>query len=225
MSDDSFFREVDEELRSEKVQNFWKAYGTYLIAGAVLFVAAVAGWRYYEFSTAQQAAQSGDAFIEAVRLAQNSKRDEALAALETIEGQSDNTYRVLARMRTAAELVEKGDHAAAVAAYDEVISDGGADENLKAIARIRAGFILVDTAGVSEVQGRVGALAAPDNPWRSSAREALGLAYFKAGDMNNAFQQFEAVYDDVESPATIKQRMRIMMDIIAAQGGPVKASS
>ena len=62
-------------------------------------------------------------------------------------------------------------------------------------------------------------------PTSSSAREALGLAYFKVGDLENAFKQFEAVLDDSEGPPSIKQRMRIMLDLIASQGGPVKAAS
>jgi len=225
MSDDSFFREVDEELRSEKVQNFWQAYGKFLIAGAVAFVLAVSGWRYYEYYTAKQSAEAGDAFMAAVKLSADEKPDEAIAALEKIEGQSEGTYQTLARMRAAAELAEKNDKEAAIKTYDEIIADGSADENLKAIARIRAGMLLVDTAGVAEVQARVGALAAPGGPWRSSAREALGLAYFKVGDLENAFKQFEAVLDDNEGPASIKQRMRIMLDLIASQGGPVKEAS
>lgn len=221
MSDDSFFREVDEELRSDKVQDFWKSYGKILIAAAVAFVVAIAGWRYYEFSTDKQSAEAGDAFMAAVRLSAEDKSDEALVALQKIEGQSTGAYRTLAQLRTAAEQVEKGDKENAIKTYDSVIASD-ADENLKAIARIRAGLVLVDTAGVTEVQARVGALAAPGGPWRSSAREALGLAYFKAGDLDEAFKQFEAVLDDGDSPRSIKQRMRIMLDLIASQGGPVK---
>lgn len=222
MSDDSFFREVDEELRSEKVQDFWKSYGKILIAAAVAFVLGVGGWRFYEYYTAKQAAEAGDAFMAAVKLSEDKKPDEALVALEKIEGQSEGSYQTLARLRRAAELAGKGDKEAAIKTYDEIVAGGGVDENLKAIARIRAGMLLVDTAGVTEVQARVGALAAPGGPWRSSAREALGLAYFKAGDLDNAFKQFEAVLNDSESPSSIKQRMRIMLDLIASQGGPVK---
>ncbi len=225
MSDDSFFREVDEELRSEKVQNFWKAYGKILIAAAVLFVGAIAAWRYYDYHTARQAAAAGDSFMSAVRLSADGKADDAIAALEKIEGQGEGAYLTLARLRAAAELAGKSEIDKAIERYDAIIADGGADDNLKAIARIRAGMLLVDTATVTEVQARVGALAAPGNPWRSSAREALGLAYYKAGDLENAFKQFESIYDDEDSPASIKQRMRIMLDLIASQGGPVKEAS
>ncbi len=225
MSDDSFFREVDEELRSEKVQNFWKAYGKILIAAAVLFVGAIAAWRFYDYYTGQKAAEAGDSFMSAVRLSADGKVDEAIVKLEELEGQSEGAYLTLARLRSAAELAEKGQNDKALERYDAIIADSDADDNLKAIARIRAGMLLIDIAGVTEVQARVGVLAAPGGPWRSSAREALGLAYYKAGDLENAFKQFEAIYDDGDSPASIKQRMRIMLDVIASQGGPVKEAS
>ena len=38
MSDDGFFREVEEELRSERLKNFWERFGVLIVAGAVLIV-------------------------------------------------------------------------------------------------------------------------------------------------------------------------------------------
>jgi len=49
MSDDSFIREVDDELRTERVQNIWKKYGKLLIAGAAAVVIGTAGYRSYQY--------------------------------------------------------------------------------------------------------------------------------------------------------------------------------
>ena len=62
MSDDSFFREVEEELRNERLQSIWTKYGTYLIAAAIALVVGVAVWRYLDYSNAQQAAEAGELF-------------------------------------------------------------------------------------------------------------------------------------------------------------------
>ena len=40
MSDDSFIREVDEELRSEQVQQVWQRYGKLIVGGAIAIVLA-----------------------------------------------------------------------------------------------------------------------------------------------------------------------------------------
>jgi len=224
MSDDSFIREVEEELRTEQLQNFWSKYGKLIIAAAVAIVVGVAGFRYYEYSSAQSAAENGDAFMEAVRLANDDKGDEAIVALEKIQTDGSSAYKVIAKMRIAAELHKKGESAKAVEAFDQVIADSGADENFRSISRIRAAMILVDTGSVADVETRVSPLMGPTSTYLPSAREALGLAHFKAGDLTKAFEQFEALDKDLETPTNMKQRVTIMLGLIAAQGGPVRES-
>ena len=42
------FHEVDEEVRRERLQKLWDRYSIYIIALAVLIVAAIGAWRGYE---------------------------------------------------------------------------------------------------------------------------------------------------------------------------------
>jgi hypothetical protein len=51
---------------------------------------------------------------------------------------------------------------------------------------LRAAYLLVDHGSYSDVSAEVEVLAVPGNPARHSAREALGLAAFKAGDLAKA---------------------------------------
>lgn len=220
MSDDSFFREVDEELRSERLRSFWDSWGRIIIGVAVVAIVALAAWRYWDYSTKRAAAEAGDTFMEAVRQAENGKSDEALATLAKLETSSQGSYASLARMRAAVEYASKDDKEAALAAYDEVIASAAADENLKAMARIRAGMLLVDTGSVADVQNRVEPLTAPGSPWRFSAREALGLAHYKASDLQSAYDQFNALLEDSETPQSMRRRVQIMLALIAADGGP-----
>lgn len=222
MSDDSFIREVDEELRTERFQDFWNRYGKLVIGVAVAIVVVTGGYRYYEYTTKTRAAENGDAFMAAVQLALDGKTDDSLAALSALEGQESKAYQSLALLRSGAELAKKGDAEEAVKKFDAVAQDGSAEENLRSIARIRAAMLLVDSGTVTEVEGRVGPLTAPGAPYRASAREALGLAYYKAGDMDNAFKQFNSLAEDEETPQALAQRTRIMLQLIASQGGPVR---
>ena len=125
-------------------------------------------------------------------------------------------------MRGASERAEAGDVEGAIAKFDAVAADPDADENFKAIARIRAAMLLVDSGTVADVEQRVGPLSAPGAAYRASAREALGLAYYKAGDLENAFKQFNSLVEDLETPPGLAQRTRIILDVIAAKGGPVR---
>ena len=222
MSDDSFIREVDEELRTERFQEFWQKYGKIAIGVAVAVVIVTAGYRFYEYYTAKQAAEAGDAFMAAVTLATEGKQDEALAAFEKIQQGSSKSYQALALMRGASELAKVGNVDEAVQKFDQIANDASAEENLRAIARIRAAMLLVDSGSVSDVESRVSPLSAPGAPYRASAREALGLAYYKAGDLENAFKQFSSLAEDAETPSALAQRTRIILDLIASKGGPVR---
>ena len=57
MSDDSFVREVDEAVRQDEFKRLWDKYGLYIMAGAVLIVATVAGYKGWGYWQAKQAAE------------------------------------------------------------------------------------------------------------------------------------------------------------------------
>ena len=47
-NNDNLFREVEEELRRERMEKLWKQYGNYVIAAAALIVIIVLGYKYLE---------------------------------------------------------------------------------------------------------------------------------------------------------------------------------
>jgi len=55
------FDEVDEEVRRDQLQKLWEKYSIYIVAGALLIIAGVGGWRGYEYLEAQKAAAAGAA--------------------------------------------------------------------------------------------------------------------------------------------------------------------
>ena len=85
MSDDSLFREVDEEVRQEQFKKLWDRFGNLVIALGVLVilgVAGVQGWRYWQL---KQSEAAGDSFFAAVQLASGGKAADAVKQFETID--------------------------------------------------------------------------------------------------------------------------------------------
>lgn len=98
MSDDSFIREVNDEMRREQAQKLWDRFGPALLGIAILVVlgtAAFVGYRYWDETRANR---SGDAFSQALKLANDGKNDDALAALDQLEKDGYGAYPLLARM-------------------------------------------------------------------------------------------------------------------------------
>lgn len=213
MSD--IFREVEEDLRRDRLNRIWQRFGGYIIALAALIVLGTAGWRAYEYWAAKQAAIYGDRFSAAVELAGEGKHADAADALAALSGESGGSYALLARFRTAAEKAETGDQAGAVAVLDAVAADSGAPSTLRDLARIRAGYLLVDTASQADIAGRVENLAKAGNPWRHSAREVLGLSAWKAEDSAGAERWFTEIGQDQEAPQGVKGRADLFLTLIA----------
>lgn len=211
------FQEVDEEVRRERLKKLWDQYGNYLIAACVLIVVGVAAWRGYQWWEVKQAAQAGAAFEQAVTLAATGKHQEAEAAFAKLATDSTTGYRVLARLREAAEL-STTDSKGAVAAYDEIAADKSAGQIIQDLAAVRAGFLLVDTAPYSEIRDRLEPLAAADRTFRYSAREILALSAWKANDVTAARQWIDMIMIDPQTPAGTRSRVGVLSELIAASG-------
>ena len=218
MSDDSFIREVDDELRQDRMKGLWDRYGWILIAAALLVVVATAAWRGWEYYSAKRAARAGDAFLSAVDLSKKGQHDEAIAALQKLEKDTHGAYPTLARLRVAGELESEGKPADAIKAFDEIAADDKVDEVFRSIARLRAGLLAVDAEDYAHVKERLEPLAAAGGYYRQLAREALGLSAWKAGADTEALDWFQKIADDAESSADIRARAALMLDLLAGKG-------
>jgi len=218
MSDESFIREVEEELRSDKLKSFWDTYGKLIIALAVAIVVGTASYRYWLSYTDQVAGASGDRFLEAVELSNENKHDEAIAALEKLAEDGSGQYPALATIRLAAEYAKKGDVDQAISAFDSISNDTSFDETLRNVARLRSGLLLVDTGTYDEVADRLEQMAGTGLAFRHSAREGLGLSAWKHNDNENALKWFTEINTDQESPSGIRARAAIMLELLAGKG-------
>ena len=61
------FDEVDEDVRRDQLKKLWEKYSIVIVAAAILIIAAVGGWRGYQYLEAKKAAEAGAAFDKAVR--------------------------------------------------------------------------------------------------------------------------------------------------------------
>ncbi|MGI2031492.1 tetratricopeptide repeat protein [Rhizobium panacihumi] len=217
-NDDTFIREVNDELRSDQMNKAWKRFGRIFIGAAVLLVVGVAGHRGYEYWHNNNASASGDRFIAALNLAGENKADEALAAFAEIEKDGTGSYPVLAKLRTAALQAEKGDKAAAIASFQAISRDNVAPALVRDVAKLRAAFLLVDTAGYDQVAAEAEVLTSDGHALRYSAREALGLAAYKADNMKQAKDWFSQITNAADAPRNVASRAQIMLDNIAASG-------
>ena len=216
---DPFIREVDEEHRRHQAAQIWRRFGGLIVGLALLVIASVGGWRYWQHAETQRAQGAAARFEEAVRLSRESKPDEAEAALRTLAGDAPDGYRLLARLRLAGETGIK-DPDAGAKAYDALAADAAVPATLQDLARLRAALLRLNATEAAAGNPDLERIAAAGNPWRHTAREVLGLAALRRGDLDAAGRWFDQIAADREAPAGLRSRLEIYTALVA--GGPVQ---
>jgi hypothetical protein len=225
MSDTQFIREIDEELRRDRLLKLWERYGHYAVGAAILIVAMTAGWRGWEWYELREGTKAGSRFEAALALAESGKRGDAEQEFAALAKDAPWGYRLLARMRLAAEAGAR-DAAAGAAAYDAIAADTSVDAAVRDLAQLRAAILLVDSAQPKEIATRIEPLLAPSSPFRFSAREALALARYRAGEREAARSIFAELAANLEAPPALRNRAEVMQALLAAGAEtPVKPGS
>lgn len=212
MTDESLIREVDEDVRRDEYKKLWDRFGNVFTAIAILVIGAVAAYKGWEYYQQRQSEGAALVYTEAMKKAADGKYDDALSALKAVNHAG---YGQLARLQEASVLAEKGETEKAVAAYDAVAADTAVDPVLADVARIRAGYLLVDTAKPDELLTRLGKFDKDGELWRHQAREIFGLAAWRTGDYVMADRYMNALFADVETPPAMRQRAQVMVQLIA----------
>lgn len=211
MSDESLFREVEEELRQEQFKKLWDKYGTFIIAACVAVVLAVAGTKGWQYWQLKQSEAAGATYFEAVRLLDEGKTAEAEKLLD---GLSHTGYATIARFHDAAALATAGKKDDAVKAYDALAADNSVPASLKNVARLRAGYLLADTMKPDQLTTRLGDLDQAGSTWRHSAREIMALSAYRTGDYALADRYINTILSDVESPPGVQQRAQLLAQLL-----------
>ena len=207
------FDEVDEEVRRDQLKKLWDRYSIYIIALAVLIVAAVGGWRGYQYLEAKKAAEAGAAFDKAVELSEQNKHGEAEAAFAELAARGPAGYRVLARFRVAGEVANR-DPQAAAKMFDDLAADRSVGAELQDLAKVRAAGLLLDALSYPNMLQRLEAAAAPGATYRHSARELLALSAWRANDTTAARQWLEMIANDAETPPGMRSRAEALQALL-----------
>jgi hypothetical protein len=214
MSDNSFFREVDEAVRHDQYRALWDRYGVYILVLAALVVAAVAGYKGWTYWQERQTQEAGAEFTEALALDAGPDKAEAEAAFTSLAETGPRGYRVLARFQLAAAAAKAGETEKAVADYDALAANGSVDRILQGLATVQAATLRLDKADFAEMERRLKGLVDQSSAWRFSARELLGLSAYRHNDMREAERQFSALLSEQGTPPNVRERANMMLALI-----------
>jgi hypothetical protein len=206
-NNEAFFREVDDEVRREKLAEATRRYGVILALVIVLALIALGGALWWRSHRAAVAGERGEQLTAA--MASISSGDEAGAnkTLQALGGTGDKAYAPLARMLQADILVKDGKLPQAAAAFVAIAGDGAVPQQFRDVALLRATTLDFDRTPPQAVIARLKPLAVPGNPWFGSAGEMTGIAYMKLNQPKQAGALFVAITKDPTVPRSLRARV------------------
>jgi len=207
------FNEVDEEVRRDQLKKLWDRYSVYIVAGLLLIIASVGGWRGYQYLETKKALEAGAAFDKAAELSEANKHAEAEAAFADLAAKAPAGYRVLARLRTAAEVANR-DQQAAAKMFDEIAADRSVGVAEQDLARVRAAQLLLESATYPNMKERLEASAGPAATFRHTARELLALSAWRANDAAATRQWLDLIANDGSTPPSLRSRAEALQALL-----------
>lgn len=206
--------EVDEEIRAERAQRLAKRYGGLLVGLALLVLAGVGGWEGWRWNEARQSGLAATAFLDAAQAAAapGAALPEAAARFTAVADAAPAGYRALARLRAAALLADAGDTPAALATWDALARDTGADPLYRDLGSVMWGLHSLDAGDPAAIEARMLPLAADGAAWRASAREVLALVALKRGQNEQARRALAALAADTASPQGVRERATRLLE-------------
>jgi hypothetical protein len=225
---ESFYREVDEQLRKEQMTSIWKRYGLLMIGGVVLLLAAIGGYIYWQ---QRQEVLQGEVAEQLTGLFNDIEANRTKgvpAKLDAIAAEGGPGYRAAALLTKAAVAIQDGREAEALTAFKAVAGDEEIARPYRDLALVRQTALEFDALPPATVVTRMQPLATAGSPWFGSAGEMVALAHLKAGQPRLAAPIFAALAKDEAVPPSIRSRavqMAGALGIDAVQELPAAAGA
>jgi hypothetical protein len=203
---DVFMREVDEEVRRERMMEFGRKYGVWVGALIVLFFLVLGGsiwWRYHQ---EQVAGRQGETFQAALDDIGSGNVKKAQPPLDELAQSHDKGYRAMAEFTQADIALKNNDAKAAAAKFAAIAGDESLAQPFRDLALVRETALQFDSLKPQQVVDRLRPLAVKGNAFFGSAGEMVAIAYLQMNRRDLAAKMFGQIAQDDTTPDSLRQR-------------------
>ena len=203
---DTFVREVDENLRRDRMNELAKKYSGWITAAVILFLGAAGGFIYWQNNRVEQSGRQVEQLSQVFSDVGAGNTSAAPKQLDELANSGSKAVRASALFTRAALALQQNDVKLATAKYREIAQDDGLPKPYRDAALIRQTALEFDSLKPEEIIARLRPLAEPGNPWFGSAGEMTAMALIKQGKKAEAGQLFARIARDKQVPETMRAR-------------------
>ena len=217
---ETFLREVDENLRRDRIRDFAKENGGWLFGALILFLAACGGWIYWQQYQQQRSEKQVEELSQIYLDIGSGNVGTAPQKLDTLAKSGKKSVRASALFTRAALALQQNDHKLAIDKYKEIVADSSLPKAYRDAATIRQTALEFDSIKPDEVISRLAPLAKPGDPWFASAGEMTGMALIKQGKKQEAGRLFATIARDKTVADNARDRAVQIASSLGVDAGP-----
>lgn len=223
MSED-LFKEIDEELRTEKLHYFMRRYAKLAIVVIIAVLAVFGLLQFNHWQKHKKIVNASNFYMQVmqktVQLSPQSKDDkmvdQIIGEFNHISNHSPQSIRALAQLKQASLLLDQGKLKEASVIWEALRFDKTASPDFRNLANLLWIENHLDNVDPGELHNRIRELLDHKTPWYALARECEAILDLKTGKVIEAKQVFGRLSTDMNASPELRKRANVMLQVIAA---------
>lgn len=208
-----------EEQQVDAIKNWWKQNGNSLIIGAVVGLAGLWGWRFYNDSIVTNQEQQSQAYSEMLLQFEAQGADKSFTAISTfVEQNIDNNYGVLAAMLLAKEAVVEKDYALAKTQL-LLLQKENKYAPLNPVINLRLARVQVELGEFDQALATLALIS--EKSFQAKAWQVKGALFLKQNDLANARNAFQEAIN--ASAGRVDPILQLQFDDLATADAALSA--
>ena len=204
------YYDLEEQEQLDELKAWWKQWGALILAAIALALAAFAAyqvWNWYKRDVAGKAAVMYAAVTKSLQTGDPKKAREQANSL--VEQHPKTGYAPLAALIAARLSFELPDLAAAKQHLQWVI-DNARDEELKSVAKLRLGAVLLDEKQHDEALKILD--VKPESPMGNLYADLRGDVYFAKGAVAEARAAYQSALERTDAKSPYRNLIQMKID-------------
>lgn len=222
---ESFYREVDEELRRDQALKTWERYRNLIVVGILVIILAIGGFIWWQAHRQSAASARGEALTSIVDDMEKGSYRATSGRVAELEQSGPAGYRAGALFSRANLLAEQGDNAGSARVLGQIAGDDDIPDAWRHAALVRQTALEFDRLQPAQIVQRLRPLVARGNPYHGSAGELVAHALLRQQRTAQAAQIFAGVARDESVPESIRSRAVQMAGALGVDATPDATAS
>ncbi|MDC3163519.1 hypothetical protein OA537_01985 [Pelagibacteraceae bacterium] len=209
MSD--ILRQVDEELRQDRLMNLWRRYRVYLIGGLILLIGSVLGYQINKSVNHSFYEDEVEKYIGSSDLVDFNQTIENLGK---IENSNQLLISDIAQIKIAAILMENGKIQESKTKLLEIINEGKADAILTDLAIYFYLMSSLNDMSIDEINKYLTMNKLENSSFKYVFKETIAIKNLLTGNKKLSKEKFDELINDKNTPRDIVIRATKFLDTI-----------